>query len=260
MHQGHPLPSTSLDATAGHEVTVGRMLRCRGGPGATALPAGCPAGRPQTALSATPHLTFARVAQPAASATETSCTEPVHRGPPTTGPRCPPAVPPAREDSHLPTEVPWKESSPPANLHVEMTRSRAQPVLPETGDQPRGDQLLHRDGRPTPGCTLEGKECCEQPPRNLPRWLWEAGYLVNVGYLPPEGPQTWCFPRQDQVPGFQTGAHFLFCSPLPGARTHTQSHTHSRARGQVHTLTHTLTLIHACTPTHNHMLMDTLTR
>lgn len=214
---------------------VGRMLRCRGGPGATALPAGRAAGRPQTVLSATPHSTCTGVAQPAASATETSRTEPVRHGPPIPGSRRPPAASPAREDSHLPTKVPWKESSPPTNLHVAMTRHRAKPALPETGDRPRGDQLLHRDGRPTPGCALEGEEHCKQPPRNLPRQLREAGCLVNVGCLPPEGPQAWCFPCKDQVPGSQTGAHFLCCS---------------RSQVQGHTRTHT----------HSHVLVDTLTR
>lgn len=128
---------------------------------------------------------------------------------------------------------------------------------PETGDRPRGDQLLRRDGRPTPGCALEGKEHRKQPSRNLPRQLREAGCLVNVGCLPPEGPQAWGFPCKDQVPGSQTGAHFLCCSRSQ-VQGHTRTHTHSHVDRCTHT--HTRPHVHTRTPMHNHVLMDTLTR
>ena len=149
------------------------------GPWGPVLPAEWLVGEPQPVLRATLHLTLMAGTLPSKPATQNLSAVPHLPGAP--APSCAPSARAANSRQPPSTKVPWKESPPPADLHVEMTRKGK-------ADSPRLPQRwrpAQRGPAVSPRCEVDSwlhprraeTVIC---PKNLPRWPQEAQYLANI--------------------------------------------------------------------------------
>ena len=181
-----------------------------------------------------------------------------HRAP---APSCTPSARATNSQQPPSTKVPWKESPPPADLHVKMTHRGKidSPRLPQGwGPAQRGpavslrcevDPWLHPRRVETVIC-----------PHNLPMWPQKAQYLAKSGLMlrvhkcvdfpqrPSAWVQEWC-----PLPSAQPAHECAY------THIHTHSHTHTVTCSWTEAHMYTLTFIHTCTSRHTHMLMNMFT-